>query len=67
MRERNERVRPSLHSGWLDGTQAVALVEGVVERLEDLDEDFRHPKALLFANGIGATTLFGKRVGRYTN
>ena len=35
VRGRDERVRSSLHSGWLDGTQAVALVEGVVEIVGD--------------------------------
>ena len=31
MKAREERVRVSLHGGWLDGTKAVVLVEGVVE------------------------------------
>jgi hypothetical protein len=40
MKGRDERVWSSLHSGWLDGTKAVALIEGVAEIVGDLDEVF---------------------------
>ena len=46
-----------LHSGCLEGTKEVAVMKGVVEVPEDLDEAFRHRKVLLFAHSIGATTL----------
>jgi len=37
------RVWYSPRSGWLEGTKAVAVVEGVMEVLGDLDEAFGHP------------------------
>ena len=49
-----------LHSGWLDGTQAVALIEGVVEIVGDSVEVFRHRKVMFFAYGIGATNTVRK-------
>jgi hypothetical protein len=51
----------------LDETKAAALLEGVVEVLGDSEKVFRHPKVLLFACSIGATTLFGKIARRYTS
>ena len=51
----------------LDGTKAVAPLEGVVEVLGDLDKGFCHLKVLPLAYGTGATTLFGKMVRRYTS
>jgi hypothetical protein len=58
------RDRLSMHIGWLEGTKAVAFVGGVVEVLGGA---FRNRKVLLFAWGIGATTLFGEIFRRYTN
>ena len=55
-----------MHSGYLEETKAVAVIGGVMEVLEDLDEAFRHWKVLLFAHSIGATTLL-ERVRRYSN
>ena len=54
---KENRVLLFLHSGCLEGTKEVAVMEGVVEVPEDLDEAFRHRKVLLFAHSIGATTL----------
>jgi len=61
------RVRYFPRSGWLEGTKAVAVVEGVMEVLGDLDESFGHPKVSLLTYGIGVTTLLRKVVRRYTN
>ena len=47
MKGKGKRVQFFLHSECLEGTEAVAVVEGVVEVFGDLDEVFRYWKVLL--------------------
>ena len=50
----------------MEGTEAVAVVEGVVEVFGDLDEAFFHRKVLLLAHSIGTATLL-ERWSEHTN
>jgi hypothetical protein len=67
MKGRDERVWSSLHSGWLDGIKAVALIEGVAEIVGDLDEVFAIRRSCSSPTASGLRTLFEKLIRRYTN
>ena len=57
MKGKEKKVGFFLHSECLEGTEAVAVVEGVVEVFGDLDEAICHRKVLLLAHSIGTATL----------
>lgn len=55
-------VRYSLHSGWLEGTKAAVVVEGVMEVLGDLAEAFGHRKVSLGSRHCSERWLEGTRI-----